>query len=145
MKKSLYLGAIVIGTCILSGCGSKTLQCTRSNKYSDEMEMNQTVKATFKGNHMAKLSMNMNTTLGEKYMEYREELKTSVESEFENLKDTNGITFKTQDTSNGFTFTLEANINKLDSNSKKEFDIVNVEQSYDDAKKEFESKNFTCK
>ena len=145
MKKSLYLGAIVIGTCLLSGCGSKTLVCTRSNDYSDEMKMNQTVKTSFKNDHVSKLSIDMDVTLGENYMEYREELKTSVQDEFNDLKDTDGVKFSTVDTSNGFKFNLEANVSKLDSTSKKKLDIIDTEQSYDDAKKEFESEGYTCK
>lgn len=145
MKKSLYFGVAIIGTCLLSGCGSKTLVCTRSNDYSDEMKMNQTVKASFKGDHVSKLSIDMDVTLGENYMEYRDELKASVQDEFESLKDTDGVSYNAVDTNNGFKFNLDANISKLDDNSKKELDIVNTEQSYDDAKKEFESEGYTCK
>lgn len=145
MKKHIYLGAVVIGTCLLSGCGTKTLVCSRNNDYNEEMKMNQTVKAAFKNNSVSKLSMEMNIELGENYLEYKEELKTSVEDEFTNFKDVKGITYSTKDTSNGFTFNLEANIDKLDNESKQNLDIINTEQSYSDAKAEFESEGYTCK
>ena len=145
MKKNIYVGIFVAGTILLTGCGSKTLECTRENNYSDEMKMNQTVKATFEKKHVTKLSMNMDIELGENYLEYKDELKTSVEDEFANLKDAKGIEYSTKDTTNGFTFQLDADINKLDQTTKENLDLINTEQSYDDAKAEFESEGYTCK
>ena len=145
MKKSFYVGTIIVGTCLLSGCGTKKLECTRSNEYSEEMKMNQTINAKFKSNHVTFLSMNMDIELGENYLEYKNELISSVESEFDNLKDTDGIKYSTKDNENGFTFSLEADINKLSDNEKKELDLINTEQSYEEAKKEFENEGYICK
>ena len=145
MKKGLYIGAALLSTCILSGCGSKVLECNRSNDYSEEMKMNQTVKATFKGKEVTNLTMNMNITLSENYLEYRDNLKSSIEDEFSNLKNSDGVSFNTKDTSNGFTFNLDANITKMDEKSKGELNLLNTKQSYEDAKKEFEDEGYTCK
>lgn len=145
MKRCFYVGAFVVSACLLSGCGSKTLECSRSNDYSEEMKMNQTVKATFKGNKVTKLSMDMDIELGEAYIEYKEELMGTVEDEFESLKGTKGIDISTKDTTNGFNFKLDADITALDDEAKEELDLVNTEQSYNDAKAEFESEGYTCK
>ena len=145
MKKGFYIGAFVMSACILTGCGSKVLECSRNNDYSEEMKMNQTIKTTFKKDKITKLSMDMDVKLNETFIEYRDELKASIEEEFSNLKDTKGIEYATKDTEDGFKFNLDADINKLDDNAKDQLDLVNTEQSYEDAKAEFESEGYTCK
>ena len=144
MKKSFYLGAILASTCLLSGC-SKVLVCERSNDYNEEMKMNQTIKVTFKKNTITNLTMDMNINLSNDYLEYKDELISSVEDEFANLKDTKGIAYSTKDNSNGFTFNLNADIANLDEDTKNELDLVNTTHSYKEAKEEFENEGYTCK
>lgn len=145
MKKFLYVGIMIFGLCLFTGCGSKVLECSKDNSYSEEMKMIQNVKVTFKKDEVTKLSMDMHVELGENYLEYKEALIESVESEFSSLKDTKGLDYSTESSDNGFTFNLKADMKKMDDEAKAELDIVNTNQSYDNAKSEFESEGYTCK
>lgn len=145
MKKYVYLSCLAFGLLLFTGCGSKTLNCTRENNYSDEMIMNQDLSVSFKKDKVSKLSMAMDVKLGESYSNFKDSLIESVESEFSNFSDQSGISYKTTDKGDGFNFKVKINFNKLSDDAKKNLDIVNYENSYDSVKIELEDAGYNCK
>lgn len=145
MRKNLYLGCLVLGLLFFTGCGSKSLSCTRENNYSDEMIMNQDLSVSFKNDKVSKLSMDMDVKLGESYASFKDSLIESVESEFSGFSDQSGISYKTSKNDDGFNFKVKINFNKLSDDAKKNLDIVNYENSYDGVKAELEDAGYSCK
>ena len=135
MKKGIYFSCLVLGLLFFTGCGSKSLSCTRENNYSDEMIMNQDLTVSFKKDKVNKLSMNMDVKLGESYDSFKDSLIESVESEFSKYSDQSGINYKTN----------KNNFNKLSDEARKNLDIVNYENSYDSVKFELEDAGYSCK
>ena len=145
MKKGLYIGVALLSTCLLSGCGSKTLKCTRENNYNDEMKMNQELKVSFENNKVTKLKLDTKVILNNDYAEYKDTFKTQLEDEFKEIKEAEVFKYSSKDNNDVFVFTIEENVNKMNKETKDKFNIINPEQSYDEAKKEFENNGYTCK
>ena len=145
MKKGLYIGAALLSTCLLSGCGSETLKCTRENNYNDQMKMEQELKVTFKNDKISNVALDTKIILNDNYAEYKETFKNQLEDEFVAIKDEEGFKYSTKDNNEGFLFTIEANLNKMDDKTKAQFSIANSEQTYKEAKQEFESEGYICK
>ena len=112
MKKGLYIAVALLSTCLLSGCETKTLKCTRENNYNDEMKMNQDLKIQFKDNKMSKVNLSTKITLNDNYKEYQETFKQDFEKEIEQIKNAEGFKYSSKDNSDGFTFSIEADITK---------------------------------
>lgn len=146
MKKSLVLVAIIISLGCLSGCGnkSKVLECTMDNSQSG-MKMDQTIKTTFKGKEVKSFSVNVDVEVDEQYKNYLDTIITSVESQFTNYNDKKGISVKTNKNDKGFVVTFEADLDKMDKETKEDLDMVDTKATYDEAKKEFEKEGYTCK
>ncbi len=145
MRKNIYLSCLILGLFLFTGCGSKSLSCTRENNYSDEMIMNQSLNVSFKKDKVNKLSMDMDVKLGESYDSFKDSLIESVESEFSKYSDQSGINYKTTKNDNGFNFKVKVNFNKLSDEARKNLDIVNYENSYDSVKLELEDSGYSCK
>lgn len=142
MKKYCFLLVCVL---LFTGCGSRTLKCSRENNYSDEMKMIQKLDIKFKSEHIKKLAMDMNVELGDEYLSFKDSLITSVESEFSDYSNERGVSYSTSDTENGFNFKLKVNFNKLSDDLKKSIDIVDYEKSYDSIKNDLEESGYICK
>lgn len=145
MKKILYVGFFLIGISMFTGCDSKVLECSKDDSYNDEMKMVQNLKITFKNDSIKKLSIDMNVELGESYIEYKDSLIESVESEYATLKDSSAVDYSTSKKDNGFNFKLSADIDKMEETEKENLYIVNTGHSYEKAKAEFENDGYTCK
>ena len=145
MKKVFCVGFMLVGLFMLSGCNSKVLECSKDSSYNEEMKMIQNLKVTFKGDTINKLSMDMNVELGDTYLEYRDSLIESVESEFISMNDSDNIKYSTSKKDNGFNFEMTADIKNMDDSTKDKLEIINTGSSYEAAKAEFEKDGYICK
>jgi len=130
---------------LITGCGNKTLKCNRDNSYSDEMKMYQELELKFKSDSVSKLSMNMSVELGEEYLDFKDSLLQSVESEFADFSDEKGLSYSSSNNDSGFDFKLKINFNKLSDSAKNNIDIVNYESSYESVKADLEESGYSCK
>lgn len=145
MSKRLFFGFVICGLFLITGCSSKNLNCTRESDYSSEMSMKQVLTIKFKGEHVSYLDMKMNVLLSDSYIDFKDSLIESIESEFSNFNGKRGVSYSTSDNVEGFDFRVKINFDKLDDNSKKDIDIVNYEKSYDSIKSELEESGYICK
>lgn len=144
MKKYFY-SFLALSLLFLTGCGSKTLKCSRDNSYSDDMKMYQNLNVTFNGDSVSKLSMDMDIQLSEDYLEFKDSLIESIESEFSTFVNEKGLSYSTSVRDDGFVFKLKVNFNRLSAEAKNELDIIDSENSYDSIKNELEETGYTCK
>jgi len=147
MKKKFMLCVPVLALGLLtSGCGNtKVLECTMTDDSSNGMEMTQTVKATYKKDSLTKMDMTMKVTVDEEYEDYMDMLEASLTSEFENLEGKKGIKIDTNTKNNVLTFSLVADIDKMDEETKEELNMVEGTETYEEAKEGLEADGYTCK
>ena len=75
MKKFLYCGFVFLFVFLMSGCGAgKTLKCTRDNDYNNQLTMNQKLNIAFKNDKLSKLTMEMNVSLSDEYVSFKDSL-----------------------------------------------------------------------
>jgi hypothetical protein len=145
MKKSLILLAMVVMIGFATGCQKeKVLDCSMSQD-STGMKMSQNIKAVFKGNNVKSITLSMDVELEDTYKSYSDTIISGVETQFEDYKDMKGVTFETKKTDDGINVKLEANIDKMDDDSKEALDIVDTKADYDKSKTELEDDGYTCK
>ena len=146
MKKKFMLCVPVLALGLLtSGCGNtKVLECTMSED-NDGMEMSQVVKATYKKDALNKVDMTMTVTVDEEYADYMDLLTSSLTSEFTELEDQQGVTMNTETKDNTLTFSLVADLDKMDAEAKEELDMEEDAGTYEEAKAYFEEEGYTCK
>lgn len=144
MKKFLYCCCFVLCLFLFTGCGSKTLKCSKESNNNNEMKMFQSINVSFKNDSVSKLSMNINVQLSENYIDLRDSLIQSIENEFDDFNGEKGISYSTKKKDDGFDFKLDANFNKLSNDVKNDLSIINYESSYDAAKQEFENSGYSC-
>lgn len=143
MKKIAILGLGCLAM-LATGCGSKKLNCTMEQ---DSMgnKISQNIVATFSGDEISKLDMEVETKLADAYVEHIDMFATQLESQFESLKDKKGITTKTTKKDNSVIFTVNIDVKSMDEDAKDALGVVNTKGSYKDSKKQLEAQGYTCK
>lgn len=144
MKKVMSIVFVILGLFCLTGCGKNTLSCSRENVYDQDIQTHQKIKVKFKKNRVNNLSFYMNAKLSDLYLENRDKLIESVESEYSDLPK-NGVKYKSSNTSDGFDFNIKINFGKLSDDVKKRIAIIDYEGSYDEIREDLEDSGFTCK
>ena len=150
MKKMVKLGVFAaLALVLVTGCGSKSnekvLTCTMTDDSNSMMEMNQTVKATFSKDKATKVNLVMKVKLSDEYKSYAKTFSTMLESQFTKLKDQKGVSYKTDSKDNVITFTLDADLTKMDDEAKDALDIGDTTGTYKETKKAFENEGYKCK
>lgn len=145
MKKYLYCGCFVLSLILFTGCSNKTLYCSKESTGNPEMKMFQDVNVKFKNDAVSKLTTNINVDLGDGYTDLSDSLMSSIESQYADYKDEKGVNYSFKKNDNGFKFKLDINYDKLPTEIKKDLSIVNYENSYEAAKKDFEKNGYNCK
>lgn len=146
----LVLGGIIafVAVAYFTLFSTKTLECTMTDSETG-MKMKQTMKVSFKNNSITKLGMATKITLDDEYMDYIDMLESSLEEEFEtqfaDYMDKKGVTMNNKTKGNVLLFELEADLTKMDEETKEELDMVGKSDSYDEVKKSFEEEGYTCK
>lgn len=145
MKKVL-LGGLVC-TLFLTGCGGKTLTCTRSEEESG-MKVSEEIKLTFdkEGKEVNKGSFKAQFEVSEEYSSKMSDFEEYVKEEFAEVEE-NGAKVKIETKSNKLTVGISYDASKLTEDQKDElyYDDLYYDGSYDEAKEDLEDSGYTCK
>lgn len=144
MKKGLFCMSLISVLC-LTGCGTKTLNCSMVNDANTELKINQDVIVDFKKDKMVKMNMKTSVTLSDNYASYADELEKNLKQEYEKYEDKEGLEVKTTKKDKKITLTFIADLNKMSDETKKEFDIVGTGQTINEVKTELEEQGYNCK
>ena len=144
MKKGLFCMSLISVLC-LTGCGTKTLNCSMVNDANTELKINQDVTVDFKKDKMVKMNMKTSVTLSDNYASYADELEKNLKQEYEKYEDQEGLEVKTTKKDKKITLTFIADLNKMSDETKKEFDIVGTGQTINEVKTELEEQGYNCK
>lgn len=144
MKKGLFCMSLISVLC-LTGCGTKTLNCSMVNDANTELKINQDVIVDFKKDKMVKMNMKTSVTLSDNYASYADELKKNLKQEYEKYENKEGLEVKTTKKDKKITLTFIADLNKMSDETKKEFDIVGTGQTINEVKTELEEQGYNCK
>ena len=149
MKKRYFIIAVLLCcTLLFTGCGKKTLKCSKdySSTYGNGMKMTQDVEATFSSDKVEKLTMKMNFELPESYASYASTYFDSLKSQYESTYGKyDGVKVSVDKSSDmKFTVTISMDYKKLSSADKTAMGFVGSE-SYSANKSSFEKEGYTCK
>lgn len=144
MKKGLFCMSLISVLC-LTGCGTKTLNCSMVNDANTELKINQDVIVDFKKDKMVKMNMKTSVTLSDNYASYADELEKNLKQEYEKYENKEGLEVKTTKKDKKITLTFIADLNKMSDETKKEFDIVGTGQTINEVKTELEEQGYNCK
>ena len=128
---------------MLSGCGEETLTCQKSEK-SDAGKMSESHTIVFKNDEIKLYNASVTVDLSEKYIDYTDMFMENLESAFDDLKDQDGITYKSNKDNGVITISISGNYDKMNQESKDNLGFSDAD-SYDSVKKEFEENEYTCK
>lgn len=131
MKKGILVISSLVALIGLTGCGGKKLTCTMENN-SLGLEMSQKVEITFKKDKIDDMKIVMDVKVPDEYKDQKQDLIDELKDLDEGMKVT--------ETKDGIRAEMTA-----DDDDFKEFNIDGESVSYDEVKKAFEAKNYTCK
>lgn len=144
MKKLFMLGVCCLSL-LASGCSSdKKLTCTIDQSTAGNKVV-QNMEATFSGDKITKLNMEVETKLADEYVKYIDTFVTQIDSKFESYKGKKGITTNTTKKDSSVIFNMTVDVDKMDKDSKDALGIVDVNGSYKESKKALELAGYTCK
>lgn len=127
---------------------AKTLECTITDSETG-MDMKQTIKATFRNNSITKFGLTTTVTLDDDYKDYMDLFKDTFEEQFESefgdYKDKKGVSMDTTTSDNIFTFNLEADLTKMDEETKEILDMTDNSETYEEVKASLKKEGYTCK
>ena len=143
MKKGLYIIVLLLAIISLTGCGSKTLTCTREKKESI-YSLNEKVTASYGMFGLKKVNMNMEMKLTNEKIISASNLGKTIKASYEELEKYGAsVNVKSKD---GLVIVdIDLDLKKIDSKKLKELNLYDTEESYDDAKKSFKKLGYTCK
>lgn len=146
MKKLVVLLTSVLCVSLAVGCGgkSKVLECTKTEKQTGA-KLSQKIKATFKGNEVTDMTIDMDAILDDSYKSYKSTFKSVFDSQFKKYKNLKGVDVKISETDDGVNIKLTADLTKMDKDAKDELDIVDTKANYAKSKKELEADGYNCK
>ncbi len=146
MKKVVLCSLVLMMMILSSGCNKiEKLHCTKTETSSENLELKEALNITFQGHEVIKMSIYSEIEISGSYVHYVDDLWSILKQQYVNLEGKKGISFSTSSTDNILSVTIDADLKKMDKEAKKELSIGNVRQSLKDAKKEMESKGYTCK
>ena len=149
MKNVLKTSLLILSLMVLfTGCGSKTktLSCSMSSDVNTMMSMTQTIEAIFNGSELTNINQNIKMSVKDDYVSYIESMADGVKAQYDTVKDKDGVEFKVDVKDNIIDTTLNAELKKLDDETKKKLNISNYEsETYENAKASLEKLGYTCK
>lgn len=149
MKKivsSLLLSVTLI--LVSTGCASesKTLTCTMEDNANNMFSMVQTEEAVFDGDKLVQLNQNIKMTVKDEYVQYIENMAQGVRDQYAKIQDKDGVKFSVTVEGNVIDTTINAEIAKLDDETKAALSMKNIESTtYAGGKKSLEQVGYTCK
>lgn len=139
MKKYLF-GLSLCAALLLTGCGGKTLKCTRTEEESG-MKMSEEIVAKFKEDKISSIVLNAEIEVPDDMKELMDAFKSSLEEEFkgDNYKDAK-VKIETKD--NRIIAKVEMDATKL---TKEQLEDINLKDTFEEAKKSLEEQGYSCK
>lgn len=141
---------LLVGGIFLTGCSNeKTLTCTNKEEQSG-ISMGQKVVMTFKNDKVSYVKMSIDNKATDSTIKDNWDMFASMMAEQFKEKEETGVSLTTKNNKEEHTFnvTLEIDLTKAKDDALEEYGldgIANEKTTYEDTKKEIESKGFTCK
>lgn len=150
MKRVLCLCCGIIGFSLLTGCGGKTLKCSRVNDIPDnQMHIKQELNVSFSGEKASNLIFKMDVSFDNELIENNptivDDLSGTASSEFDSIKNEKGISYSISKDNDGFSSKLKINFNKVSDDTKKKIYLINHQSSYSTIKGNLEKDGYSCK
>jgi len=143
MKRFRLVLCLLTAMVVLVGCsGSKKLTCTHEAEYEGETQKAQSIY-TFdkKGEKLSSLTYIQ--TIGLKDKDDLDEYYEAGQKICDNANEEEGVSCKMSRATGSVTMTTTITMSKLGAEERKELEENGA--NYDDLKKEYEDKGFTCK
>lgn len=145
MKKWILSSVVLLLVGMLTGCQkTEKLNCTKTETSSENLALKESLNLTFKGNEVTKMEIYSEIEISGSYINYIEDLATSLKQQYKDLEGKKGIDFTTNQIDNILSVTITADLKKMDKDAKAELSIGSVKQSLEDAKAELEAEGYTC-
>lgn len=109
------------------------------------MKIQQTIKGTFKNDQVHKMELNMQLEADGLDEDTITQMSDAITKEYDKFKDQKGISINATKKDNGVSFSLVADLDKMDADVKKELDLAGTSETYDQAKKQLEDEKYICK
>ena len=142
MKKFVCILSCSLFALVLTGCGTKTLTCTKTST-EEGMETKENIKVNFKNDKPSTAEMSMEMILDEDTKSYIDLIYSSLESTFEDYEQ-EGLTIDTDKTDDTVTVKMNVDFSKVESTDELDFDI-DADEDFDSVKEDFESDGYECK
>lgn len=150
MKNFLYFCGLFICLFLITGCGGKTLKCSRNNDSPDGLtKIFQEISVSFKNEKPSSLLFKMNVSIDDQLIKDNNDivngLADSASSEFENIKNEHGVSYSISKKDNGFDSKLKIDFDKLDDDTKKKIYLINHQSTYTAIKDALVRDGYSCK
>lgn len=142
MKNKLYLIGIMCCAFLLTGCGTKTLTCTKSETESGSTTEEKII-VKFKKDKVSSANMEMNMKFGEEQKSYIDMSYNILKSTFDSMKE-DGLDVKTSKTDDTINVKLDVDFTKIKDADNLSVDI-DKSQTYEEVKKELIEQDYKCK
>lgn len=142
MKKFICVLSCSLFALVLTGCGTKTLTCTKTST-DDGMETKENIKVNFKNDKPSTAEMNMKMSFDEDSKSYMGMFYGILESTFANYEQ-EGLTIETDKTDDEITVKMNVDFNKVESTDELDFDIE-ADEDFESVKEDLESDGYKCK
>ena len=147
LKASILSFALLF---LLTGCEStaekKTLSCTMSEDTNDMFSMTQTVETVISDNKATNINQNIKMNVNADYVAYIEAMAQGVRDQYADVQGKDGVEFDVKVEGNVISTTLNAELDKLDDETKTRLSMNGSDSlSYEAAKKSMEKSGYTCK
>jgi len=149
LKKFRILACSLLAVLVLTGCGSKTLTCTKSET-SSGLDMTQEIKIVFKGDKVKDLNAKFGIVAVEQTI--KNSWDTLVPLWAVEFPETNedGIKVSVKNDKNNYSFQaiIEIDADKVSESSLETYDLDGLTETgvgFEQAKENFEGMGYTCK
>lgn len=142
MKKGIFC---IIGMLCLTGCGTKTLNCSMINDANEELKMTQNIITTYKKDSLTRMDMRIIVDFSDNYASYSDDLEKNLKETYQNYEGKKGIEINTTRKDKTVTLTFMADLDKMDNDTKKDFDLVGTGEKLSEVKADLEQQGYTCK
>ncbi len=142
MKKGIFC---MIGMLCLTGCGTKTLNCSMLNDANEELKMTQNIITTYKKDTLTRMDMRIIVDFSDNYASYSDDLEKNLKDTYKNYEGKKGIKIDTKRKDKTVTLTFMADLDKMDNDTKKDFDLVGTGEKLSEVKADLEQQGYTCK
>lgn len=139
MKK---FGILLICCMVLTGCGSKTLTCSKTEN-KESLKTEEKVIITY-NKQMKTIEHDMKVSLKNSYEDYIDIVTKSLNDSLKKYKNKKGISVKSVKNKDNVVVSLKFDGSKMDDSGKK-LAGFDTSKSFNNMKKELEKKGYTCK